>query len=101
MSEQISIFDAELKSDNEHHDQTVPTEKEAVTTPYVGQKAKIKLPEDKDSEEYQYLHFYCSSVLTKVGEIKELKMYPSGNYTCTIDFFGEIRYLNPEALYLL
>ncbi|PJO43385.1 hypothetical protein [Lysinibacillus xylanilyticus] len=101
MPEQILIFDTELKSDNEHHDQTVPTEKEVVTTPYVGQKAKIKLPEDKDSEEYQYLHFYCSSVLTKVGEIKELKMYPSGNYTCTIDFFGETRYLNPEALYLL
>ncbi len=101
MSEQISIFDDELKSDNEHPNQTVPTEKEAVTTPYVGQKVKIKLPEDEDSEEYQYLHYYCSSLLTKVGEIKELKMYPSGNFTCTTDFFGETRFLNPKDLYLL
>lgn len=101
MSEQISIFDEICIVEDEEKGEDVVSLKEAVSIPYIGQKVKIKLPEDKDSEEYQYLYYYCSSFLNKIGEVKEMKLYPSGNYTCTIDYFGDTRLLNPENLILL
>ncbi len=99
MSQQISIFDEECIVDNEDDNNQVIATKEPI--PYVGQKVKIKLPEEIKSETYQYLYYYFGSLLTKVGEVMEIKLYPSGNYTCTVDFFGTILLLNPEHLYLL
>lgn len=93
MAKQISLFD------EEYQEEIIQLEIEVA--PYIGQKVKIQLPEDFNSEVYQYLSSYHSSVLSKTGEIKEMKLYPSGNYTCTVDFFGQILFLNPENLYLM
>ncbi|MFY0521088.1 hypothetical protein ACOMCU_25170 [Lysinibacillus sp. UGB7] len=101
MLEQISLFDEKCNADNGQDNVKLIIQEEPTLIPYVGQKVKIKVPEDENCEIYQYLKGYCSSLLSKVGEIQEIKLYPSGKYTCTVNFLGDIVLLNPENLYLL
>ncbi|MGN4128049.1 hypothetical protein ACMGD3_24045 [Lysinibacillus sphaericus] len=93
MTKQITLFDQEYTEEIKQHETEV--------VPYIGQKVKIQLPEGRNCEAYQYLCSYHNSILSKTGEVKEMKLYPSGKYTCTVDFFGAILFLNPENLYLM
>ncbi|HCG4536255.1 TPA: hypothetical protein NJY08_005110 [Salmonella enterica subsp. enterica serovar Typhi str. AG3] len=124
MIDQLSIFEFELEKNlNKTINTTIkPVEKESIdlenaleivpntviedleaqsiTEPYIGQKAKIIVPTDKSSELYQYLHAYFPKSLSKVGEIEEIKLYPSGKYTCIVNFFGDRVPMNLEDLLL-
>lgn len=72
-----------------------------IPIPEVSNDVKIVLPSNKESETYQHLHYYYSHLLKKVGQVQEVKLYPSGKYTCTVNFHGQILQLHPENLLII
>lgn len=70
-------------------------------TVYIGQKAKIRIPEDKESEEYYYLKYYCTAYLSKTGEIINISQAASGKIICEVNFHGESFLFHVDELKLL
>ncbi|MBQ0139540.1 MAG: hypothetical protein KBT36_09600 [Kurthia sp.] len=109
LSEQITIFEA-------FNDVMLPEQTENITTEivenlivttvpveeiYIGQKVKICLPKDTESEEYLYLKYYATPYLYKVGEISAISKASNGKTIYEVDFHGEKFLFHIEGLYLL
>lgn len=98
MLEQLSIFD-ELPTDQPAVH--IKPSEDQYNTPYIGQKAKLKLPTNKDCEVYQYMYYYCSHLMKRAGEVIAVKTNSENKIICTIDFHGDIRYFHLENIILL
>ena len=109
MSEQLTIFEAfsEVKIHEQFENKVTASIENLVieSVPdeeiYIGQKVKIRLPEDKESEEYYYLKYYATSHLNRAGEISSISKKENGKTICEVDFHGEKFLFHVEGLILL
>lgn len=109
MSEQLTIFETfnEIKIHEQPENKELDSIENEVVEPepdeeiYIGQKVKIRLPEDKESEEYYYLKYYATPHLTKAGEISSITIAENGKTVCDVEFNGDKFKFHIDGLILL
>lgn len=111
IQEQLTIFDTVTTENDVKPSPTaqnknttlnsLPQTEEVAEQVYIGQKVKLKLPKDTESEEYYYIRYYCEHLLKITGEIESFSTTAAGKVVCVINFRGDIYTFYDSELTLL